>query len=221
MKAVLHIGIGKAGTSSIQAFLDNNRSLLKSIGVFYPKDLHRGRLGGDNQKGLAMICSKFRKEHIFFRQQSISSPITLDAYKKKVISAYRLQLQQNRDARIAVVSAEHFWSELTNIDDISRLRDLLEEIGLHVIHIVMHVRNQYEWLESFIHQKHRESSKVDSFQKLGSAWIRSRLDYAATHHCWTSIFRDSQFSIRAVSSERLFLKDGSLLLDFLTFCRHI
>ena len=43
MRAIIHIGIIKTGTTSIQSFLQANRSLLRGQGVLYPQYAIPGR----------------------------------------------------------------------------------------------------------------------------------------------------------------------------------
>lgn len=48
MKAILHIGTEKTGTTSFQSFMHRNRDAVLARGVLYPD-----RLGGDNHRLIA------------------------------------------------------------------------------------------------------------------------------------------------------------------------
>ena len=210
-KCVLHIGAGKAGSSSVQKSLHANRLLLAESGLVYPYDLDRLTLGGDNNKALALMHAQPNFDTPFYRHQQINKS-THSEWKRRVLSCYRRQLEYV-DANV-VLSGEQFWSELTTLDGIGSLRDTLVLLALDVTDIIVYVRRQDDWLESFAAQKCREKTfRLGVFNDdFAVSFARKSLDYLNSVALWKEVFGDARIHVRPF--ERTLWVGGSLLEDF-------
>tara|TARA_B100000745_G_C20155002_1_gene395951 strand:- start:18400 stop:19422 length:1023 start_codon:yes stop_codon:yes gene_type:complete len=205
--------MGKAGSSTIQAFCNENREHLFEQNVCYPKDILNGdRLGGDNHKCLAMYCVDYRPNHIVFKQQRVQSPNQKEVFNKKVIELYRAQLSSLPENCHVVLSAEHFWSEVTQQSQVMALANLFELLDLHVERIVIYLREQSEWVESFVHQKLTEGTATSFTLPYTLSNLEARLNYFNTLELWSSVFSHSAIEARLFKREAF--PEGELLLDF-------
>lgn len=210
---ILHIGVGKAGSSSIQNFMEKNRKLLAENGVIYPYDLIQGtRLGGDNQKCLAMGCVPYSPQNIVFKQQKVFSTIQKNAFDKKVEDIYVKQLSEISDSSLVVLSAEHFWSELKDRESITLLKNKLIRLGLKVIKVVVYLREQSDWYNSFICQKIREGTNTQLSNSIDYKYIYNRLNYKKSLDLWSDVFGKSTITPLIFEHAAFYKKD--LILDF-------
>ena len=68
---ILHIGLGKCGSSSLQSFFALNNEILSSLGINYPvlerdsfEKARKGEVTAGN--GGELACSLLNKKHFFF-----------------------------------------------------------------------------------------------------------------------------------------------------------
>jgi hypothetical protein len=214
IKTILHIGIGKAGSSTIQSFLSERREELINQNIFYPFDIVNGnKLGGDNHKCLAMISIEYNKANIVFKQQRVSSKQEKDAFNQRVLKLYAGQLKNLPENVICILSAEHFWSVITKEQSIIRLKQNLETLNLQVETIVLYIRDQVKWLKSYTLQKLIEGSTTSlEIPFKDDQAIRARLDYFETIKLWKYGFPKANIVPRIFDPEEF--KGGNLVYDF-------
>jgi hypothetical protein len=214
MDCILHIGIGKAGSSTIQGALQQGRAGLLARGILYPDDLlPRGRRGGDNHKCLAVAAMDAARTNVVLKQHGILNARGRDAFDTQVMQLYRNQVAAAKGA-VCLLSAEHFWSVLGSGREIARLAGLTRQIGLNIGRIIIYLRRQSDWFESLQSQRLREGHvRVENDASAILASLSARqLDYAAVVAQWQDAFP------AATMVPRLFEKGdfagGSLLSDF-------
>jgi len=120
--AVIHIGVEKTGTSSIQRFLEGNREALLNEGKLYPS-FPRNERG--SQWGLvARISDRVLgvdvSQYLGLRNRS-----ELDDYRRQVDVSLDRQIKQAQNLRFLIVSSEHFHSRLKNRAEIELLREYM------------------------------------------------------------------------------------------------
>ncbi|NMH60181.1 hypothetical protein [Alteromonas ponticola] len=214
MKTILHIGMGKAGSSTIQNVLLRNREKLISSGCLYPLDLLPNKnLGGDNQKTLAFAAKNNALSRGYMSRYKVSNPNQFAQFKKDVVCAYQKQLKACKQGSYAILSAEQLWSELVNVNEISNLKGLLEKIGFSVEKIVFYVREQSAWVNSYLHQKIKEGSLKNFELPFSFNFLFDRLNYLHTSSMWQSVFTEAEIDLR-VFDKNLFFK-SDLIFDFL------
>lgn len=119
--AILHIGLEKTGTSSLQEFLQLNREqLLLREGIWIPDFLGRG-----SQWPLAVIA------YADARSDDLTAPLGNAQTRLCRIEELRQQIiasVQKNPARVHCFSSEHLSSRLTSVEEITRLRDFLSPL---------------------------------------------------------------------------------------------
>ena len=130
--AILHIGLEKTGTSSLQEFLQLNREqLLLREGIWIPDFLGRG-----SQWPLAVIA------YADARSDDLTAPLGNAQTRLCRIEELRQQIiasVQKNPARVHCFSSEHLSSRLTSVGEITRLRDFLSPL-FDDIRILLYLR---------------------------------------------------------------------------------
>ncbi|KAA8610025.1 hypothetical protein [Salipiger aestuarii] len=216
LPTTLHIGMAKAGSSTIQGVLQTARETLAAQGILYPRDLlPNGSTGGDNQKCLA-VCNTREADHFVLRQHRVRNPQDRARFNQRVTQLYTEQIAQARaaGAGLCLLSAEHFWSSLNSDRELGWLANKLRDVGLRVDRLVFYIRSQSDWLESKQHQSVREGAEpLDmSIAALKAQPFYQRLPHDHVAALWQAAFPDARFELRLFDS-RDFVK-GDLMSDF-------
>jgi len=214
LPTTLHIGMGKAGSSTIQGVLKSARDELLKQGFLYPQDLlPDGSRGGDNHKCLAVSCMR-GSSNVVFRQHRILTQEQRRSFNRRVVALYREQVADAPNAKRCIISAEHFWSTLREDRELEWLIGKMETIGLKVDRLVFYIRRQSDWLESIQHQRIRERRELlpRTAKALMKEPMISSLNYDRVIEMWTRAFPDARFELRVF--DRAEFPDGDLMVDF-------
>lgn len=209
MDCILHIGIGKAGSSSLQDLFQKNRNTLKEQGVIYPKDLlPSGRTGGDNHKCLAVSAMLPQRKNFVLNQHRAITPSARAVFDAKVEQLYKSQIEKNPDA-LFLLSAEHFWSCLGHKSEVASLRDKMVRLGLNVTRIIVYVRRQSDWFESFLNQRIREGRGLlgRDAETLIATPTASQLNYETLINTWEQYFPKASVIPRIFTREAMINSD--------------
>ncbi|WP_156943945.1 hypothetical protein [Roseivivax isoporae] len=117
---------------------------------------------------------------------------------------YRDQISAS-SCQVCLLSAEHFWSCLGSRNEILALKDRFFRIGLSVSRIVVYLRRQSSWFESFQHQRVREGRGLlasNAADLLNTPTAR-QLDYSRLIDTWGEVFRGAQIIPRIFESSSL------------------
>lgn len=180
MKAILHIGLEKTGTTSVQQLLKANREALLKQGTLVPVSLHPG-----NNFFLAMASfSSFRSDGLL-RQQGIKDQAGLDAFRSRTIAKFRGELNSVKAAKQVLISSEHLQSRLVSLEDIQLLKSNLESVGLNDFEVLVYLREPIRIAlshhsmaikkgvyvqDTFFEPNHPRVSQILSFQKSIELW---------------------------------------------------
>jgi hypothetical protein len=203
----LHIGMGKAGSTTIQDFLrqvkkDNQAWPIDSFGAIGNAWKLAASSGTDKARRYWVDHLNRLSEDSFYR---LENKLWIDLHSE--VSS------QNKGNFIA--SSEHISSHYcNNEDDISSLKDRLYSCFSDV-HIIIYVRNQIHWLKSFYCQTMkgptRSSQKfehfIDDMDQYKDFW-----DYYSLCRAWSDVFGKERTSVTLFDS-RCFV-DGDLIKDF-------
>ena len=139
MRCILHIGTEKTGTTSIQAFLDLNRSHLRSCGILVPRSV-----GGPNNIGLAVAA--YNPFHLddYVKSIGLQTPQRLLNHQSRLIDALRREIEQSKSDGVDTVcfSSEHLHSRLRAEEEVARLREILLILGFKEILVIIYLREQ-------------------------------------------------------------------------------
>jgi hypothetical protein len=198
MRVVLHIGVEKTGTSSIQAHCHRHARALATHGVLYP-----ARLGFDNQVHLVTAFAPFDANEDLRSWAGIRSEAEHDAFRDRVLASLRRQVAQSRPSCL-LLSSEHLSSRCGRAT-IERLRDFLAELADEV-RVVVYLRRQDDALASLYstYLKSQGTEGLDYVVK--AAWW---LDYDQLLGIWADVFGRERMEVRLFPP-----KSRTLIEDF-------
>lgn len=178
-RLILHIGMHKTGSSSIQRFFSRNRTVLRRLGIVYP-DCYG--TDGRRQPKHNTLFTAISHEADFGAPHPELGPSAglIDALGDQIEAA---------PGRCAVVSAEGFSGERPVFA--AALAPWAERFDVDVI---MFVRRQDLWVESFYKQMvmSREVRLTDTFTDfLNRPETQAHMDYAAIASWWGERFKGS------------------------------
>ena len=139
MKCILHIGTEKTGTSTIQAFLDLNRSLLRCHKILFT--LSAGRR---NNRGLSVAAYNITNVDDYVKSIGLRTPEKLSLYQSQVIDSLQKEIDQAKSEGIDTVcfSSEHLHSRLRTDEEVERLHEILKNLGISKTTIIIYLREQ-------------------------------------------------------------------------------
>ncbi len=200
---VLHIGLEKTGTTSIQATLAANREKLSAAGILYPRCLGE-------------------KSHV--RAYAYASNGPLDEIKIQCgldrlesLETFRLTLSDElanetaaADPRLIIISNEHLSSRLLSTLEISRLKDLLSR-HCRSIRVVIYLRAQGDAHRS-AYSTYVKTGGADEFRAPGPRLLRDRYLYDVILQRWEQVFGPDAMDVRIYDLAAF--PDGDVFLDF-------
>ena len=211
MKAVIHIGTGKTGTTTIQSFLAKNRDNLKKEGIFIP--IWRNWAPGAHKD--LMVAAGIPKEwelnplfsflgyHMY--TGVLGKNLTFDAQRKLWEKYHDEIITHCQQDDLVVFSCEEL-SGFTE-DEVERLKTMITPLFDEVT-IVLYLRRQPELFVSFYYSLVSAGTtwSVLDFQNIPWIW-----DYRRIVECW-SIFGKDKLKIRLYDKREF--HDNDLLSDF-------
>ncbi|MEM7525833.1 MAG: hypothetical protein AAF360_19175 [Pseudomonadota bacterium] len=175
-RLILHIGMHKTGSTSIQRYLSRNRRLLRLVGIHYPET--RGP-DGRRQPKQNTIFTAISHEADFGAPHPDLGPAA------GVIDGIARQIERAR-ARTAILSAEGLSGERPVFA--AAMAPLAQRFDVTV---VIFLRRPDLWVESFYKQMvfSRDVREVRSFEEFLSADdTQAHLDYGAIIGWWAEAF---------------------------------
>ena len=166
----LHIGLPKTGTSAIQNFFFRNRQILKKQGIVYPDfSLHWAQ---HVPVAKAIMAPLFPDAHFNPHIQ----PVAMESWYQ----ALRHDCTTNNCSTV-VISSEFFWaapamqSALSYHEPTEENFSLLEQAvaackeafsWFDTVKIIVYLRRQDQWLESFFNQQIKDGFTIPTEQEL-------------------------------------------------------
>ena len=189
---VIHIGLAKSGSTTIQNFLSANEAALREASIDYPK-IGRQKLVDHHN-----FASELRGAENFSPELGTLSELA-DHWRATPHD-------------IMIISSEIF--ELSKPRAIEKLRRTLT-IEKQSFRIVLVVRDPIQLLPSSYAQKVRYGRKTHDFDAFFDERMETaRVDYFDTAKRWADVFGWENLRIRLLDSN--FLVNGDLIDDFLT-----
>lgn len=208
MKAIVHIGSPKTGSSSIQTFLHLNSAELARRGVRYQRNVpHRG---SQYEYPLAALAR---------RGQVLGGQEARVRYKVRTIEEARANYLRAANGLtswptsfkqpVAVFSSEHFAPWIRSIEDVAEVDRMFGDVFSDVTY-VLYLRRQ----EDLVASRYSERVKRGASVKMNGFVRRSlnSLDHFDLVQRWIQVVGPDRFKIRLM--EKNFLTDGDLISDF-------
>lgn len=137
MKAIIHIGIEKTGTTTIQQFLHQNREKLSEYGVAYLRTP-----GLMNGRKLATYCMRYEYIDDGVRDLGIVSSSDRDKWRATFEKDFVEELQNlAKNIHTVIISSEHFHSRLYTIGEVGTLFNVVDPFFTE-IQILVYLRRQ-------------------------------------------------------------------------------
>lgn len=195
---LIHCGIHKTGSSSIQQALAKNRQQLLGRGILYPSfRAHHFEL-------YAAFCQDPLAYHMN-RVRGLSTLTAVDAARTATLKSFEEELAACRSERV-IVSAEDFSA--MNADELSAFVSYLSSLGFKAIKFVVYLRDYVSYWESSLQQRIKGGAYIDFAEKVPHRIRTYRLFLEALSAC----SRRDNINIRIFN--KAFLKNGDAVADF-------
>lgn len=207
MKAILHIGLEKTGTTSVQQLLKANREALLKQGTLVPVSLHPG-----NNFFLAIASfSSFRSDGLL-RQQGLKNQASLDAFRSRTIGKFRGELNSASAAKQVLISSEHLQSRLSSLEDIQLLKSNLESVGLNDFEVLVYLREPIRIALSHHSMAIKKGVYVqDTFFEPNHPRVSQILGFQSSLEMWQKVFGVEALRVRLYPEGQ---KPSALIDDF-------
>lgn len=136
----LHIGLEKTGTTTIQKFLFENFKLLQEHGVLFPQSLCHNTL--------PILCYLDEKVDNFVLGIGKKN---IEHYRKRELQRLEKELENSQQQKV-IFSSELIQSRLTKIEEIKRLKAILEQLGFEDFKIILYLREQIGLVRSLFYE---------------------------------------------------------------------
>lgn len=205
-RAIVHIGMPKSGSSSIQSFLAGNGKRIRQQGFYYP-----AIFGLPGQQRLALYAKDLREQDGTRQRRNLHSRFRIDSQAD--LTSFRTDLEQRLDSDLkALDPAVHtvFFSAVQlyglTPGEIGRLKALLEP-HFDEIRILVYFRRQDEVLISSVTTALIHGSTLrarDLFTELSSSY---ELDYDLVADRWAEAFGRDAMMVRLYGDKNMLSGD--------------
>ena len=210
MEAILHIGTEKTGSTTIQASLQRDRDRLAREGVLFPRSV-----GSRHHRRLQLMAAGADAlGDPWLRMKGITTDRALEAALADWRRDLARELDDARRSGIArvVFSSEHLQSRLGSVEQVGRLRALLEVLGLGPVRVVVYLREQVAAAVSLLSTRVLMGDTLAEPPDPDTPLWGIVLDHRATLERWGSVFGEDALVVRRF--EREAFVGGDLLLDW-------
>ena len=190
-QTILHIGLEKTGTTSIQYLLRQNREQLLKSSVLVSE-----RAASGNNFHLAIASySPFREDGLT-RALRLTSAEKLEGFRKREFDALAAEIQATSPAKL-ILSSEHFQSRLLSLADIKQLRSSLEQAGCSNFRILVYLRDPLKIAMSHHGMAIKKGIHVtESFYRPEHPRISHIVNHRQTLENWSAVFGDENMDVR-------------------------
>lgn len=204
MKAVIHIGTGKTGTTSIQNICARQRDRLREKGFLYPRTL-----GEVNHEIAAACATKYMPGFTPSKTRGISSNDALVAYRRDIKQKLSDEVKAS-GCDTLLISNEHLFEKVRSAADMKRLLFTLPT--LDEVKVVMYVRHQVDFAAVIFSELVRMGTAASRDTFMSSKRTRDLLDYYGGVKIWADQFGDANMIVRPF--DRSQFADGDVTTDF-------
>ena len=206
-QTILHIGLEKTGTTSIQFLLRQNREQLLSSSIL----VSNGSATGNNFQLAVASYAKFRADGLT-RQLSIGSEAELQKFRQATMQALAAEIKTTTPEKV-ILSSEHFQSRLLGTEDIALLKNLLEEAGCKNIKVLLYLRDPLKIAMSHHGMAIKKGIHVtEEFYRPDHRRISHIIDHKKTLTNWVAVFGEANMDVRLYPEGQ---SSDVLIADFL------
>lgn len=159
LKAIVHIGTEKTGTSSIQLFLRKNRRALQAEGYHFLQSA-----GKTNNWALPAYCAEETRFNDFYRLQEVETGMPLQEFRQDFIGKFEAEIRSlASNIHTVVISSEHFHSRLRTDKEMDNIRQLVSRF-FDDIRIICYLREQAETCASWYSTSMKSGSTYSFYE---------------------------------------------------------
>jgi len=137
LRAVVHIGTEKTGTTSIQEYLFQNRQLLIEKGYYFIQSA-----GSKNNRALVSYCMNDTKYDDFFKDRNIYGIEAKNKFRDDFVKGFQLEVQAIPEhVHTVVISSEHFHSRTNTREEVKRVKEFLDSY-FSSVKVICYIREQ-------------------------------------------------------------------------------
>lgn len=209
MRCVLHIGLEKTGTTSIQSILWRHRRQLSAKGVLYPASL-----GSLNHSKLEAYAQDDCKGGDIRRNLGLSSPADVASFRRDLERDFEAEAARG-DYDLLLVCNENLSSHLVGTDEIARVRSfLLRHCGEVDVHVYLRRQSEAYTAAASTAAKAGTLRDLSSLERpdYDSPAFRARYDYLALLDRWSAVFGAQAMHVHVY--HRSLLRNADAAEDF-------
>lgn len=151
MKLILHLGMPKTGSTSIQTFLSKNRKKLLKLGILYPNV----NISTNNHNFLSLFLNDQKSIPRRYRAIYKNNTVLMKRDAEKNWKLIKNQIDKV-NPEIVILSGEAIFKGFENVDKISKFKERLLQIT-NDIEIVVYVRQPSKQYISHVQQRLKAS----------------------------------------------------------------
>ena len=204
MKAFLHIGTEKTGTTTIQNFLAKNRKYLLEDGYLYPSSP-----GKTNHIKLAIFAMKSSEIGYIHKLFGLTTPEQVTKFQSQFKKKFTQELSL-ANFQTVILSSEHCSSQLIRKEDIEKLKTFLDDF-FEETKIIIYVRRQDKYLAS-LYSTGIICGRTKPLNLPSKDTLERRYDYYNIIKKWESVFKKNKIIVKVFEREQML--EGNLLKDF-------
>ena len=202
MKVILHIGLPKTGTTSLQSFLYKNASELCSAGIIYEPDIFHEKFRQDIPLPTGPRCIA----HQAFLYSFLSQPEAVADFLVE-------RLEKFRNGKLYIISSEGMGVHFSE----RHIKILADKLKEYPVDIVMYMRRQDDLLDSWYKQWKKDGYNGCIKKNEVEPCVKHSLDYDAIIKLWENIFSPCQslsLSLSKVFIPRIYDNTVDTVEDF-------
>jgi hypothetical protein len=207
-RALIHIGMEKTGTTSLQAFFAANRDLLKANGVAYLRSP-----GIKNHLKLVTYCLNINVVDSLVKDLGLTSKALRLQWREEFKQEFQEEIKNlNHSIDNIVISSEHFHSRLHSIEEIQELQILLNEF-CYEIKIIVYLRRQDLVATSLFSTGVKVGVSRNNVLKDNISPEDIYYNYYNLLEKWSNVFGQENIILRVFEKEKLV--NGDTVDDFI------
>ena len=209
MRCIVHIGIEKTGSTSLQGILRDNRLILQERGICFAE-----AVGSLNSRALAAAFVSQDRTDDYLIRLGLKDSKERAVWSEKLLDNVRREIDAVRlNSEVYLLSSEHLSSQLIATEEVLQLGNFLRS-QFEDIQVVCYLRRQDHLAVSRFSQSLRAGYGLPQiFPNLSQApLLRKLFDFAGLADRWINAFGQSALQLRIYEPNCLL--GGDTVRDF-------